>query len=233
MLWDAGGTGGGVLISAALAVGPGETSCCEAIFLWQGYSLRCYRSSQPATSCCHRLPASAALQTWRWLLQRLWERWWAGQHVVSDQNCYCHPKPVVLAGPSPGCDMGFLRALLTGWQLLWPGPLDKPALTFTLIRTTCAALCSGCRSTSCPVAASRVWGSSSTMPWRYGCQTWEWGQEEHNSRHRVASSGFSTVSSSTKQCPHGLAQLRHLPRAEWRAWPKPAVISSVWGFRLC
>lgn len=81
-------------------------------------SLRCYRSWQSAMSCCHRLPASAALQTWRWLLQRLWERGWAGQHVVSDQSCYCHSKPAVLAGSSPGCDMGFLRALLTGWQRL-------------------------------------------------------------------------------------------------------------------
>lgn len=32
MLWDAGGTGGGVLVSAALTVGSGEASCCEAIF---------------------------------------------------------------------------------------------------------------------------------------------------------------------------------------------------------
>lgn len=41
----------------------------------------------------------------------------------------------------------------------------------------------------------------------------EWEQEGLRVRHRLASSGFSTVNSSTKPCPHGLAQLRHLPRA--------------------
>ncbi|PKK22252.1 hypothetical protein A306_00000116 [Columba livia] len=34
------------------------------------------------------------------------------------------------------------------------GPLDKPVLTFTSVRIMCTMLCSGCRSTSCPVAAS-------------------------------------------------------------------------------
>jgi len=45
--------------------------------------------------CLHRLPASAALQTWWWLLQCLWEVWRPGQHMVSGQSWCCHPKPSI------------------------------------------------------------------------------------------------------------------------------------------
>jgi len=112
---------GGRFASVTLTVGPGEVSGCEAFFPQRRYSLRCYRHSHwelcPGTHL-HRLPASAALQTWWWLLQCLWESWQPGQHMVSDQSWYCHPNPFVLAGSAPVCDMGFLCGLPTGWQPL-------------------------------------------------------------------------------------------------------------------